>query len=202
MNKENENILVEKAKAGNRKAYAELVKRYENIIYNLAYRISGNYDDASDIMQDTFAQALRKLDTFKGQSKFATWLYRIAVNMALMKKRKDKRSRLLSLEDSIYTKDGIEFRRQLRYDWSQTPIEILESKEVLDTLNDAINKLPEKYRTVLVLSDVNGLPNKEVSEILHISGSAVKSRLHRARLYLRDNLTLYFRNSGTLHDGS
>jgi RNA polymerase sigma-70 factor (ECF subfamily) len=187
-------LLVD-ARNGNKRAFGKLVTRYEKKIYNLAYRITGNFEDASDIFQDTFAQAFRKLSTFKGESKFATWLYRIAVNLSLMKKRKDKKRYTYSLDETIFNVQGDVQRQQLRYDWSETPLDKLEHKELSEMLNKAISKLPPKYKAALVLRDINGLSNKEVANILDISLASTKSRIHRARLLLREKLTKYFKDT-------
>jgi len=184
--------LVELSKVSDERAYAELVSRYEQNIYNLALRITGNEEDASDILQETFIQAFKKLDSFRGDSKFSTWIYRIGTNYALMKKRKDKRDMSISLDRPILTGKGDELPRQLTDDWTNTPFDILENKEVKEKLDKAISQLHPDYRLPLVLRDLNGLSNKEVSSILNISVPAVKSRVHRARLFLRESLGDYF----------
>jgi RNA polymerase sigma-70 factor (ECF subfamily) len=185
-------ILVKKSQKGDYPSFEELVKRYEKKIYNLAYRIMGNKEDASDVLQETFLQAFKKLAGFKGKAKFSTWLYRIAVNICLMKKRKGKRMETVSLDIPILTKKEDEIKRELRDDWSESPLATLENKEVKKTLSEAIDLLPEEYRTVFLLRGLNGLSNEEVAEVLKISLPAVKSRLHRARLFLRDRLSQYF----------
>jgi len=185
-------ILVKKSQKGDYPSFEELVKRYEKKIYNLAYRIMGNKEDASDVLQETFLQAFKKLATFKGKAKFSTWLYRIAVNICLMRKRKGKKMETVSLDVPILTKKEDEIKRELRDDWSENPLATLENKEVKKTLSEAIDSLPEEYRTVFLLRGLNGLSNEEVAEVLKISLPAVKSRLHRARLFLRDRLSQYF----------
>ena len=185
-------ILVKKSQKGDYPSFAELVKRYEKKIYNLAYRIMGNREDASDVLQETFLQVFKKLAGFKGKAKFSTWLYRITVNMCLMRKRKRKKREIVSLDVPILTKKENEIKRELRDDWSENPLATLENKEVKKTLSEAIDSLPEEYRTVFLLRGLNGLSNEEVAEVLKISLPAVKSRLHRARLFLRDRLSQYF----------
>jgi len=185
-------ILVKKSQKGDYPSFAELVKRYEKKIYNLAYRIMGNREDASDVLQETFLQVFKKLAGFKGKAKFSTWLYRITVNMCLMRKRKRKKREIVSLDVPILTKKEDEIKRELRDDWSESPLATLENKEVKKTLSEAIDSLPEEYRTVFLLRGLNGMSNEEVAEVLKISLPAVKSRLHRARLFLRDSLSQYF----------
>lgn len=190
-------ILVKKSQEGDYLSFEELVKRYEKKIYNLAYRIMGNKEDASDVLQETFLQAFKKLSGFKGKAKFSTWLYRIAVNICLMRKRKRKKMKTVSLDIPILTKKEDEIKRELRDDWSESPLATLENEEVKKTLSEAIGLLPEEYRTVFLLRGLNGLSNQEVAKALKISLPAVKSRLHRARLFLRDKLSQYFREYGS-----
>jgi len=185
-------ILVKKSQKGDYPSFEGLVKRYEKKIYNLAYRIMGNKEDASDVLQETFLQAFKKLAGFKGEAKFSTWVYRIAVNICLMRKRKRKKMEIVSLDVPILTKKEDEIKRELRDDWSESPLATLENKEVKKTLSEAIDLLPEEYRTVFLLRGLNGMSNEEVAEVLKISLPAVKSRLHRARLFLRDKLSQYF----------
>lgn len=186
-------ILVKKSQEGDYSSFEELVKRYEKKIYNLAYRLTGNREDARDALQETFLQAFRKLSSFKGKSKFSTWLYRIAVNVCFMRKRKEKKMKTVSLDVPVLTRKGDEIKREVRDDWSKNPLATLENKEVRETLSKAIDSLPEEYRTVFILRGLNGLSNEEVAKMLKISLPAVKSRLHRARLFLRDRLSQYFK---------
>jgi len=189
-------ILVEKYRKGDYSSFEELVKRYEGKVYNLAYRIMGNKEDASDVLQETFLQAFKKLSGFKGKARFSTWLYRIAVNICLMRKRKQKKMKVVSLDLPILTKKEDEVKRELGDDWSKSPLATLENEEVKKTLSKAIDSLPEEYRTVFLLRGLNGLSNEETAKLLKISLPAVKSRLHRARLFLRERLSEYFREYG------
>jgi len=188
--------LVKKSQQGDYLSFQELVKRHEKKIYNLAYKIMGNKEDASDVLQETFLQAFKKLPGFKSKAKFSTWLYRIAVNICLMRKRRQKKIKTVSLDVPILTKQEDEIRRELRDDWSKSPLASLESEEVKRALSNAIDSLPEEYRTVFILRGVNGFSNEEVANALKISLPAVKSRLHRARLFLRDKLSEYFKEYG------
>jgi len=189
--------LVEKSQQGDYLSFQELVRRHEKKIYNLAYKIMGNKEDASDVLQETFLQAFKKLPGFKSKAKFSTWLYRIAVNICLMRKRKQKKIKTVSLDVPILTKQEDEIRRELRDDWSKSPLASLESEEVKRALSNAIDLLPEEYRTVFLLRGINGFSNEEVANALKISVPAVKSRLHRARLFLRDKLSEYFKEYGS-----
>lgn len=186
-------ILVKKVQTGDYAAFEELVQRHEKKIYNLTYRIMGNREDASDILQETFLQAFRKLDTFRGESGFSTWIYRIAVNLCLMKKRKDKGIKVVSLDTPVLYQREKELRNFIPDDWSENPLATLENTELKKKLTEAINELPLDYRTVFLLRDTQGLSNEEAAEALKISLPAVKSRLHRARLFLRNRLAQYFK---------
>lgn len=186
-----EELLVRKAQIGDVAAFKELLLRYEGKIYNLALRIMGNKEDANDVLQETFITAFKKLSTFKGESSFYTWIYRIATNICFMKKRGMSKKKTVSLDLPILTQHD-EIKRELPDDWSKSPSATLENKELKDILSNAINELPEDYKTVLVLRDMEGLSNDDVSNIMKISIPAVKSRLHRARFFVRDALSKYF----------
>ncbi len=189
-------VLARRVQEGDYLSFEELVKRYEKKIYNLAYRIMGNKEDASDVLQDTFLQAFRKIPSFKEKSLFSTWLYRIAINMCLMRKRKQKKMETVSLDVPILTETQDEIKREFADDWSKNPLATLENKELKNILENAISSLPENYKTVLLLRGINGLHNEEIAKMLNISLPAVKSRLHRARLFLRDKLSQYFKGYG------
>ena len=186
-------VLIKKSQEGDYTAFEILVQRHEKKIYNLAYRMMGNQEDASDILQETFLQAFRKLATFKGESEFSTWLYRIAVNLCLMKKRKGKRIKTVSLDIPVLTQKEDGLKREIYDDWSESPLATLENKELKKVLSAAIDSLPAEYRTVFLLRNLDGLSNEATAKILKISVPAVKSRLHRARLFLRDKLSQYFK---------
>lgn len=188
--------LVKRAKKGDYAAFEELIKRYEKKVYNLVYRIMGNREDANDILQEAFLNAFRKISDFKGDSRFSTWLHRIAINLCLMRKRKTKDKKVVSLDVPIIANDQEEIKRELRDDWSKNPLATLENKEVKETLSMAIDSLPEEYRTVFLLKGYNGLSNEDVAKMLKLSLPAVKSRLHRARLFLRNKLSQYFKGYG------
>ncbi len=175
-------------------ALEELVSRYEDRVYNLAYRMLGNKEDAEDVLQDTFLNAVRGLDSFKGKSSFSTWLYRVAANAALTKIRKRSRREKSESEflDDVYSVRQAAHSGVVLTDWSTNPATSLLDEEARKELQKAIGELPEIYKAVFVLRDVQGLPAADVAEVLGLSVAAVKSRLHRARLYLRNRLSSYF----------
>jgi len=182
--------LVEKVREGSMEAFEEIISRYESKVYNLAMRFCRNQEDAEEVLQDVFSTIYAKLDGFRGQSQFSSWMYRIIVNAAFMKLRKRKQSHTISLEDlapqlrqSCLEQDNPVLHR------SDT---ITQNKELRIILDAAIGRLPAQYRAVFILRDVDGLSNQEVSEILGLSIPAVKSRLHRSRLMLRRRLQRYY----------
>lgn len=182
--------LVKQFKAGSNEAFEEIVERYESKVFNLAMRFTRNQEDAEEVLQDVFSTIYLKIDGFRGQSAFSSWLYRIIVNAAFMKLRKRKQHTAVSLEDLAPAVR----QRCLEYDnlLAQRSDTITMNKEMRDKLESAIGRLPEQYRAVFVLRDVDGLSNQEVGEILGLSIPAVKSRLHRSRLMLRKRLKRYY----------
>ncbi len=186
-----EEALVARAQAGDAQAFAELVERYERKIYRLARHITGNDEDAEDVLQETFLKAYENLPGFQGQSKFYTWLVRIAVNEALMKLRRRKTGKMVSLDETIDT--GEETMAREIAVWEDNPEEQYSREELRRILEEAIESLAPLYRTVFVLRDVDELSTEETAEALGISVPAVKSRLLRARLQLRDKLTRFFK---------
>ncbi|MCK4306669.1 sigma-70 family RNA polymerase sigma factor, partial [candidate division WOR-3 bacterium] len=172
MTKLSDRVLVKKAKNHDFEAFEELVTRYETRVYNLAYKMLGSQEDAEDILQDTFLSAFKSIAGFKEKSSFSTWIYRIATNACLMKLR-TKQSRTVSLDNksSIITKGIV--------DWSGNAEISLDRKELREVINQAVKLLPEMYRAVFVLRDVEGLSNSEAAKVLNLTIAAVKSRLHR-----------------------
>jgi len=181
--------LVKSAKIGDALAFEQLVQRYEEKIYNLIYRMVDDKTIVKDILQETFIKAYRSLPSFRENSKFSTWLYRIAINFCLMHARK-KKKKTLPLDELIQTEEG-EIPKDIP-DWSSNPEATLQNKELKNKLESAISSLPDDYKSVLILRDIDGLSNKEVSKILNITVPAVKSRIHRAREFLRERLSEYF----------
>jgi RNA polymerase sigma-70 factor (ECF subfamily) len=162
------------------------VNRHNARIYSLLYRLVRSREDAEDLLQRTFLSAFENLSSFREEASFRTWITRIATNFALMKFRKEGKIRVVSLDDpQSYTEEGVPLPKEIG-DWSVNPGLILERKELIEILEGAIAMLPPIYRYVFLLRDMEGLSNKEVAEIMELSVSAVKSRLMRARLFLRE----------------
>jgi RNA polymerase sigma-70 factor (ECF subfamily) len=182
--------LVQSAKAGDVSAFEELVKRYDRNVFRIAQHITQNREDAEDVVQDAFLKAYSNLAQFQGQSKFYTWLVRIAVNEALMKLRRRRPERMVSLDEDVKTEDD-SLPREVA-DWSPNTEQQYTQAELRDILTKTIQGLPATFRTVFVLRDVEGLSTEETAEALELSVPAVKSRLLRARLQLRERLNRYF----------
>jgi RNA polymerase sigma-70 factor, ECF subfamily len=191
-----EQALVQAAKRGEVAAFEDLVRRYDRNVFRIAQHITQNREDAEDVVQDAFLKAYENLDQFQGQSKFYTWLVRIAVNEALMKLRKRRPERMVSLDEEVKTEDDA-LPREVA-DWTPNPEQQYTQAELREILSRTIQGLPPGFRTVFVLRDVEGLSTEETAEALDLSIPAVKSRLLRARLQLRERLSRYFqkRESG------
>lgn len=183
--------LVRIAQSGDTRAFDELVKRYQDKVYRLSFKILRHEEDAAEALQDALLSAYRGLKNFKAESTFSTWLYRVATNAALMKYRK-RRDGHVSLERS--QGDDEDPEPLALPDWSAQPLDELLDSETRAVMQEGIDRLPEELRVVFVLRDVEGLSNSEVSDVLQLSIPAVKSRLHRARLQLRNRLDRYFRD--------
>ena len=189
-----ESALVERARAGDQQAFGELVRKYERKIYRLAMNITRNEEDAEDVLQEAFLKAYEHLDRFKGDSKFYTWIVRIAVNEALMKLRQRKGDRTVPLDEPIETGEET-VAREIAV-WGDNPEEQYSKEELQNILSDAVDSLKPDFRTVFTLRDIEELSTEETAEILGISVPAVKSRLLRARLALREKLTRQFKRKG------
>ena len=189
-----ESALVAQAKAGDQNAFAELVNRYERKIYRLAKNITRNDEDAEDVLQDAFLKAYTHLDSFKGDSKFYTWIVRIAVNEALMRLRKRKNDRSVPLDEPVELGEET-VQREIAV-WEDNPEQQYSQEEWRRILDEAIDSLKPDFRTVFVLRDIEELSTEETAETLGISVPAVKSRLLRARLALRERLTRQFKRKG------
>src|SRR5919197_2610392 len=183
--------LVQAAKGGDVSAFEDLVRRYDRNVFRIAQHITQNREDAEDVVQDAFVKAYSNLKQFQGQSKFYTWLVRIAVNEALMKLRRRRPERMVSLDEDVKTEED-SVPREIA-DWSPNPEQLYKQAELKDILTRTIQGLPPGFRTVFVLRDVEGLSTEETAEALNLSVPAVKSRLLRARLQLRDRLSKYFK---------
>jgi RNA polymerase sigma-70 factor (ECF subfamily) len=187
--------LVRAAKAGDIGAFEQLVHRYDRNVFRIAQHITQNREDAEDVVQDAFLKSYENLKNFQEQSKFYTWLVRIAVNEALMRLRRRRPERMVSLDEEVKT-DEDSMPREVA-DWSPNPEQLYTQSELRDILTKTIQGLPSSFRTVFVLRDVEGLSTEETAEALDLSIPAVKSRLLRARLQLRERLNKYFRKRKT-----
>ena len=174
-----EGQLVAQAKAGDVQAFTDLVNRYERKIYRLAKHITQNDEDAEDVLQDAFLKAYEHLDSFKGDSKFYTWIVRIAVNEALMRLRKRRSDRTVPLDEPVDTGEEM-VAREIAV-WEDNPEQRYSREEMHDILEQAVETLKPDFRTVFVLRDIEELSTEDTAETLGISVPAVKSRLLRAR---------------------
>jgi RNA polymerase sigma-70 factor (ECF subfamily) len=189
-----ESTLVAQAREGDTRAFGELVRRYEGKIFRLAQHVTQNREDAEDVLQETFLKAYEHLDQFKGDSKFYTWIVRIAVNQALMKLRRRKTDKSVSLDETIDTGEDT-ITREIAA-WDEDPEQRFSREELGEILDTAVESLEPPYRSVFVLRDIEELSTEETAEALNLSVPAVKSRLLRARLQLREKLTRYFKRKG------
>lgn len=178
-----EEQLIENAKGGNKTALSQLVKMYEQTVYNFAFKICRNKERAEHTMQETFLSMIKSLNQFSGKSKLSTWLYTIVSNHCLMLARSQKKYDYVTIENE----DGL-IEDKIIADWKFSPEKLAESTELRKMLDVAIEKLPPDYRIVFMLRDVEGLSTNETSEIVNLSVPAIKSRLHRARAFLRNEL--------------
>lgn len=188
---QDDNVLLEELRAGSETAVEALFDRFHGKIYSLALSILKNDSDAQEAAQDVFITVIRKVGMFKGDSALYSWIYRICVNTCLMRLRGRRRNETVSIEEfmPVFTEEGM--HASPVDDWSKEVERNLLNKELGEVIQRYTDSLSEKYRVVFVLSDVEGLSNEETAEILGLSVPAVKSRLHRARLYLRERLTRY-----------
>ena len=189
----NETTVVERAKSGDKAAIATLVRTYSSRIYSLALRIMRHEEDAEDVLQETFILMMKKIHTFSGKSSFYTWLYRVATNVALGKLREKKQS------DKTVSIDEPEFQTFKGYqlsDWPDHLEEKLDDESFRHCLSQAMEELPDNYRTVFVLRDLENMSTRDTSTVLNISEANVKVRLMRARLFLRDQLANHLKCVG------
>ena len=186
--------LVEALRREEPEAAEQLVERYADRVYRLAVRITGSNEDAEEAAQDALWTAARKIHTFKGDSAFGSWLYRIAANAAYQKLRTRKaKAREMALDDVLPSLDDDGRHFEPMDDWSNRVDQKALQGELRGILEEAIEALPPDYRTALVLHDVEGLSNPDIAEALGISLPAVKSRVHRSRLFVRKRLSEYLR---------
>jgi RNA polymerase sigma-70 factor (ECF subfamily) len=181
--------LVDEFKAGDVSAFEEIISRYESKVMNLALRFTRNQEDAEEVMQDVFTTVYRKIDGFRGQSAFSSWLYRVTMNSSFMKIRARNRRRAVYLEEiePSTTQNWVGNRTEM-FD-----IDFMSSRhELREAIEVAIKELPEDYRAIFILRDIDGLSNEAVGKVLHLSVPAVKSRLHRSRLLMRQQLKKHY----------
>ncbi|MBN1638841.1 MAG: sigma-70 family RNA polymerase sigma factor [Ignavibacteriales bacterium] len=178
-----EEELIKLSQSGDRKALSELVKKYEKTVYNFAFKICRDKERAEHTMQETFLSMVKSIGQFEGKSKLSTWLYTVITNHCLMAARTGKKHEWNSLDDEIDI-----FEEKNISSWNVDPEKVFEDNELKEQLDKAISKLPTDYRIVFLLRDVEGLSTAETGEIANLSVPAVKSRLHRARIFLREEL--------------
>lgn len=197
-NKDEDRDLVRRARQGDFDAFEPLVNKYERRVYDLALRILRRVHDAEETVQQTFLTVIEKLDTFREESSFYTWLMRIATNQALAMLRKRKVRAAVPLSDGSREDDGGHPPHpEYIAAWKETPEEIASRRETRRILDDALADLDEKYRLVFLLRDVEGLSTQETADVLSIGVSNVKVRLMRARLMLRERLTRQYGDDAT-----
>jgi len=171
-------------------AFEKLMEKYQDRVWRLARGITRSDSDAEDVLQDVFLTVFRKLKSFEGRSSFSSWLYRIAANASYMKIRSRKGTQAYAPEDIAPLVDKDE--ADAKSEWANDPEEVLGSKEAVGVITEAIDMLPREYRAVLVLRDIEGFDNKEVADMLGLTVPAIKSRLHRGRIFLRKKLNDFF----------
>jgi RNA polymerase sigma-70 factor, ECF subfamily len=188
--------LIERLKAGDEEALETIFNRYSAKLYNVAQRILGEVADAEEVIQDVFWTAFRKADSFRGSAQFSTWLYRLTVNAALGKIRRSKKNKEIEYEEYLpkFQKDGHHSVRPV-VDWSDTLDEKYAERELQQLLNEALEQLKPVDKSAVVLSDMEGMSDKEIAVMLGLTVSAVKTRLHRARLFLRGKLAVHLGHS-------
>jgi RNA polymerase sigma-70 factor, ECF subfamily len=191
--KAEEEILARKLIEGNVEAFDRFVEIYQKKIYALAYNMTHNQMDAQDVTQEVFLTIFRKVHTFQGKSAFSSWVYRVALNAVYMKLRSKKKDQSISVEDAFPSFNGAGYHQEVIRDWSESAESLMFSNETKNVIQSAVDQLPEKEKIAFLLRDVEGLSTEEAAEALDLSISAIKSRLHRARLILRKKLSGYFK---------
>lgn len=181
-----EQALLQRCKDGEIGAFDELVQRYQKRVFNFAYGIAGNQDDANDVAQEAFVRVFNSIQTFRGDANFTTWIYRIVTNVYLDERKKSKSHRLTSLDDYIDLEEN-SVSRQIE-DEGPLPDEVAQSKERNQAVRNAVNSLPDYQRIIVTLYHLHDMSYDEIAEILHLPIGTVKSRLNRARLALAEKL--------------
>lgn len=181
-------LLVRQAQAGDVRAFEELVVLYQDKVYNLSYYLAGNYADAQDLAQEVFVKAYTSLRSFRQDADLGTWLHRITVNLWLNIRRRQKNSQVFSLDDPVQTGEGEITRTVAAVDPAGDPVEALEGKELQEKVQKALLSLPEEFRTVLVLREMEDYSYDDIAEVMQCSLGTVKSRLNRARQALKEKI--------------
>jgi RNA polymerase sigma-70 factor (ECF subfamily) len=191
-----DSALIERLKAGDQDALEALFNLYSPKLYNVAHRILGDVADTQEVIQDVFWNAYRKAKTFRGNSQFSTWLYRLTINAALGRIRRSKKNKEVEYEEFLpkFQEDGHHLVRPV-VDWSNTLDENYAKQELQQLLKEALDQLKPIDKSVVVLSDLQGISDKEIAATLGVTVSAVKTRLHRARLFLRGKLAVQLGHS-------
>ena len=187
-----EEALVRDFQDGDLEAYDKIAEIYQKKIYGLSFNLTRNQMDAQDVTQEVLLTLFRKIHTFQGKSAFSSWVYRITLNASYMKLRSKKKEPNVSIDELMPSFNGAGFQQEKIQDWSENTESLLFTNEIRDVISKAIDLLPEKEKVVFLLRDVEGLSTEKAGEILDLTVPAVKSRLHRARLFLRKKLSSYF----------
>jgi RNA polymerase sigma-70 factor (ECF subfamily) len=190
---DDERLLIEKLKAGDQKAFEAIFNHYAGRVFRQAFKLVGNEADAQDVVQEVFLLVHRKVSSFRGKSEFSTWLFRVTANAALTKLREHKKDKeAVSLDDYMpkFRKDGHHLVRPV-VDWTQDIENLVAIMEYSKVIQQAMDHLSPIDKAIVVMSDLEGMSNPEISETLHITVLAVKASLHRARLFLRGWLTAH-----------
>lgn len=182
--------LIRQARAGDASAFGQLVSRCKNRVYRLTLRLAGNVGDGEDILQETFLNAFNKLDSFRGRSHFSTWLYRIAINTALMHRRSSRRHATEPLDEYLpqFRRDGRHKRIDIDYSAASRVEAVIERRELMRLLLAALSRLPERYRVAVVLCDLEEMSSAAASVVLGVDAATLRQRVHRGRLMLRGYL--------------
>lgn len=188
--------LIERVKAGDPVAFEALFRRHGSRVYRQAFNLTSNAADAEEVVQEVFLTVHQKVKTFRGESAFSTWLYRLTFNAALSRLRRQKKRETVSIEDYLprFAEDGHHLVRPV-VDWSQEAEDRLAGAELRRILREALDLLPALDKAVVVMSDLEGIPNREIGEAMGLTVTAVKARLHRARLFLRGKLAVHLGHS-------
>jgi len=187
-----ESALIERVRGGEKALFYELIRPYERSVYLSAYSVLHNQADAEEVVQETLLKAFTHLDQLRANDKFKAWLLLIAVNEARMRRRKDHRHLYDSLEEQAMATEEGEFMPRQFADWREIPSDLVERKEIKAAVRSALDTLPEKYREVFVLRDMQHLTVTETAAVLGLTVPAVKTQLHRARLQMREQLAPIF----------